>query len=257
PQEQPEEESASAHGLGGKTSPQTSRTTGELDEQPAHPATVSSTVETPVELETGFAFAETEKQVISFQPVSMEPERIAEQAAASPEPVQEAPFSDRFTSSGMWAADAKFSPIDIEASPESEPLKPVEAMDEAESLPVAPPAPDLAAELGAASFEPQPPADESGFAIVHHLSEKVSEKPETVDVQKASEEPERMAVAHTGTNGDSPAGGLSAEAINEIVKRVVAELSDSVVREIAWEVVPDCVERVVEKLSRESLSKRM
>ena len=49
---------------------------------------------------------------------------------------------------------------------------------------------------------------------------------------------------------------VSSAAIEEIVRRVVAEMSESVVREIAWEVVPDCVERVIEQLTRESLSKR-
>ena len=49
---------------------------------------------------------------------------------------------------------------------------------------------------------------------------------------------------------------LAPETIDEIVRRVVAEMSESVVREIAWEVVPDCVERVVDQLSRESLEKR-
>jgi hypothetical protein len=33
-------------------------------------------------------------------------------------------------------------------------------------------------------------------------------------------------------------------------------MSDSIIREVAWEVVPDCVERVVAQLARESLSKR-
>jgi transcriptional regulator NrdR family protein len=50
---------------------------------------------------------------------------------------------------------------------------------------------------------------------------------------------------------------VSPELIEEIVRRVVAQMSDSVIREIAWEVVPDCVERVVERLAREGLSRRM
>ncbi|MFY9556480.1 MAG: response regulator [Blastocatellia bacterium] len=49
---------------------------------------------------------------------------------------------------------------------------------------------------------------------------------------------------------------VSSAAIEEIVRRVVAEMSESVVREVAWEVVPDCVERVIDQLTRESLSKR-
>jgi len=62
-------------------------------------------------------------------------------------------------------------------------------------------------------------------------------------------------VAPQHLNGN--AADLSPDAIQEIVRRVLMELSDSVVREIAWEVVPDCVERVVERLAREGVSKRV
>ena len=50
---------------------------------------------------------------------------------------------------------------------------------------------------------------------------------------------------------------MSQEMIDEIVRRVVAQLSDSVVREIAWEVVPDCVERVVNNLTREGMNNKL
>jgi CheY-like chemotaxis protein len=49
---------------------------------------------------------------------------------------------------------------------------------------------------------------------------------------------------------------LSTAAIEEIVRRVIAQMSESVVREVAWEVVPDCVERVINQLTRESVSRR-
>jgi hypothetical protein len=41
--------------------------------------------------------------------------------------------------------------------------------------------------------------------------------------------------------------GLSPEAIDAIVKRVVAQMSDAVVREIAWEVVPELAELLIKK----------
>jgi CheY-like chemotaxis protein len=50
---------------------------------------------------------------------------------------------------------------------------------------------------------------------------------------------------------------LTPAIMDEIVRRVVAQIGDAVVREIAWEVVPDCVERVVEKLTQEGLAKRV
>lgn len=64
------------------------------------------------------------------------------------------------------------------------------------------------------------------------------------------------AVVTEETGNESTQSALSTAAIETIVRRVVAEMSESVVREVAWEVVPDCVERVIEQLTRESLSKR-
>ena len=49
---------------------------------------------------------------------------------------------------------------------------------------------------------------------------------------------------------------LSPMVIDEIVRRVVAQIGDSVVREIAWEIVPDCVERIIEQQTRDTLAKR-
>jgi hypothetical protein len=49
---------------------------------------------------------------------------------------------------------------------------------------------------------------------------------------------------------------LSPIVIDEIVRRVVAQIGDSVVREIAWEIVPDCVERIIEQQTRDALAKR-
>jgi hypothetical protein len=51
--------------------------------------------------------------------------------------------------------------------------------------------------------------------------------------------------------------GMNKEMMDEIVRQVVSQLSDSVIREIAWEVVPDCVERVVTNLTKQDLSRRM
>ena len=49
---------------------------------------------------------------------------------------------------------------------------------------------------------------------------------------------------------------LAPEVVDEIVRRVVAQISETVVREIAWEIVPDCVERIVDTLTRENLNKK-
>lgn len=85
----------------------------------------------------------------------------------------------------------------------------------------------------------------TGFDFSSAPAEQPAANSETL-VAESAEEPAN----------ESPAGYLSSAAIEEIVRRVVAEMSESVVREVAWEVVPDCVERVIEQLTRESLSKR-
>ena len=54
------------------------------------------------------------------------------------------------------------------------------------------------------------------------------------------------AVVHTQVASALP-GGLSDEQIEAIARRVVEHLSDNVVREIAWEVVPDLAELLIKQ----------
>ena len=50
------------------------------------------------------------------------------------------------------------------------------------------------------------------------------------------------------TQGSSDPGiGLSPEAIDAIARRAVEHLSEKVVREIAWEVVPELAELLIKK----------
>lgn len=73
-----------------------------------------------------------------------------------------------------------------------------------------------------------------------------------------AEEPVASAETAVASGANKPATlDLSAATIEDIIRRVVAEMSESIVREVAWEVVPDCVERVIQELTRESLSKRV
>jgi CheY-like chemotaxis protein len=55
-----------------------------------------------------------------------------------------------------------------------------------------------------------------------------------------------------GSSSAAASADLPAPVMDEIVRRVVAQISDSVIREIAWEVVPDIVERVIDRVARES-----
>jgi CheY-like chemotaxis protein len=123
-----------------------------------------------------------------------------------------------FESARMWPEEeARFAAIDIEAFPVEESGAPA-----------------------------QLEATETGFSPVTLEQSGPSVEVPVMDYT-SSKQP---------TNGATSSTELSSATIEEIVRRVVAEMSDSVVREVAWEVVPDCVERVIDQLTRESLSKR-
>jgi hypothetical protein len=218
---------------------------------------------------------------LPFQPLSIEPEPVGHEAAQPADVVAEDLSGDARESSGlqdvpdfraseMWThAEAQFSPIDIEAVPITEeaagPEPVVSRADESSEVrPFV--EPDIVAfEAAETSFEFSGPAPEDvlpeiGFDIVQASAGARIPQAETgepvLDLEARPHEPEQEA---TVPENGLPAN-LSRSAVDEIVRRVLQEMSDSVVREIAWEVVPDCVERVVEatvqRLARESLTKR-
>lgn len=113
-----------------------------------------------------------------------------------------------------------------------------------------------------ASFTPSPrwTEEEAQFAAIDieavSIDEHAAEPDAHVSVQAPlGVETPVITAANEPANGGRATSELSTATMEEIVRRVIAEMSDSVVREVAWEVVPDCVERVVDQLTRESLSK--
>lgn len=147
-------------------------------------------------------------------------EQVAE-TAVLPDPVVTKTSDDNsFTAGHMWAdEETHFTPIDIEA---------------------------VAVEDSSDTEGDSELAPETGFVVAPFLAE---ESPAMVENSVADGPEEAQSAA--------AASDLSAAAIDQIVRRVLSQLSESVVREVAWEVVPDCVERVIEQLTRESLSKRV
>jgi CheY-like chemotaxis protein len=176
-------------------------------------------------------------------------EYIPQKAQVAEEPATE---SDETAFKPMWTEEeTRFTPIDIEAvaieDTASEEKAPVETGFAFSTLPADEPVSHVSAPV----VEEQPQ--------VVSESEVVSE-PEVVSqpaplMSEASEAPAVPVVESAVPTETTTTVTLSPEAIDEIVRRVIAELSESVVREIAWEVVPDCVERVVDQLTRESLEK--
>ncbi len=99
-----------------------------------------------------------------------------------------------------------------------------------------PPSPELAAEPGETPLWTPPP--EAPPAETWQVSE---EPDEPVPAMPAPRQAER-----TGT-GDGKGLGLTPEMIDLIAEKVVERLSDRVVREIAWEVVPGVAETMVRR----------
>jgi CheY-like chemotaxis protein len=61
--------------------------------------------------------------------------------------------------------------------------------------------------------------------------------------------------SESGQASSSAASSLSPEMLDEVVRRVVAHMSERVVREIAWEVVPDLAERLIKRRLEEENSR--
>jgi CheY-like chemotaxis protein len=143
------------------------------------------------------------------------------------------PASDaHFTTASMWTnEEARFAAIDIEATPVEEPAEvPAEAKSEA-------PAESFKPTEGASVYTTQP---EWPAATAAPVAEEATAATPNAPAASAA----------------APAVELSPALMDEIVRRVVAQLSESVVREIAWEVVPDCVERVIKDMTAQEVAKR-
>ena len=137
-----------------------------------------------------------------------------------------------FTTATMWTTEeARFAPIDIEAVP----------IDEKEDK-------NAAVEASAEM------AKERGFDFASVAAASAEASAPAAEEHHAVEE---GGPVEAGVSETSQAAELSPAAMDELVRRVVAQISDTVVREIAWDVVPDVVERVIEQLARESLSRKM
>ena len=190
----------------------------------------------------------------AVEPPAFEPNPPAEPAAAaemgfgfSPvieedEAAESLPHADtgeaRFTTSSMWTnEEARFAAIDIEATPVEEPAE-------------------------TPSQEPAEAAESFRFADDPSAYTTQSERPAAVAAPVAAvpvaDEPAVAppAPAASAMPTDAPTVDLSPALVDEIVRRVVAQISDSVVREIAWEVVPDCVERVIKEVTAQEVAKR-
>jgi hypothetical protein len=101
----------------------------------------------------------------------------------------------------------------------------------------------------AVDYQPSPWTDQKVESV-----EAVAEAQPVVPVE--TPEPSPIVADTTDDQADqvstvvsAAAGGpeLSADAINAIARRVIEQMSDKVIREIAWEVVPELSELMIKK----------
>ncbi len=183
-------------------------------------------------------FAETASFELVSEPVeeTAQTESRGEPVSAKAEPVVEqngngsAALDNDFVAYSTWPGEeTHFAPIDIEATPVDE---------------------STTADVNAEVSEPERGFE---FTAAQSVTSQTSEEP-VRSVAPVSEEP--LAVEVVAPHAAGQAVELSPALIDEIVRRVVAQMSDTVVREIAWDVVPDCVERVIKDMTRQEMSKR-
>jgi CheY-like chemotaxis protein len=109
--------------------------------------------------------------------------------------------------------------------------------------------------------EPEPQAEESMWAPTLDTASSAPPEMEFAEAASVPSAPEVAPVAvasETGTHGTpqaaSPAsshGELTDDQVDRIARRVIELMSDSVVRNIAWEVIPDLAEMVVKERIRQ------
>jgi hypothetical protein len=141
-----------------------------------------------------------------------------------------------FEPTQSWVAQDEFV-LDLEDEPVS--AAPVRAF-------VEPQVTEAAAAVGASGYQPEV---HSPFADTQEVPypTSVASVPEVAVVEPEPEpafaEPEPVAAPATGLTADQ----LTPEMIDAIARRVVEMMSDKVVREVAWEVVPDLAELLIKQ----------
>ncbi len=146
----------------------------------------------------------------------------------------------------------RLTPEDFHAFTSTSPTVEESAIDEA---PVA--------EVGPSTWEPEIEVEEPAAEVVEEAAEPVVEEPIEVPVEapvEATAEEVAAAVAEpeaeipvepvsvpVNGSGAGASIAISKELLDEIVRRTVERINDDVIREIAWEVVPDLAEQLIKK----------
>jgi CheY-like chemotaxis protein len=148
----------------------------------------------------------------------------------------------KYPTSTMWSADdAHFTAIDIEAT----------TVEETELASFAGEA-RTTEELTYAPFESEEDNPVIPSVEAYAESPAMSAPMDATDAATESRVAPEPSVAQAAASVE-----LSPALIDEIVRRVVAQMSEAVIREIAWDIVPDVVERVIKEMTQSELVKRL
>jgi CheY-like chemotaxis protein len=155
----------------------------------------------------------------------------AEEPAASPFAAEPSAFEEELPATAIWSApEAGAEPAEEPPLGLSEQAMPEEMPFASEEAPEEEPAWMTAASQPA----PEPEPEEAPVAAASAPAETAPPMP----------------IAARGESSDLPAN-LTDEQVDRIARRVVELLSDQVVRNIAWEVIPDLAEMVVKERIRQ------
>ena len=117
---------------------------------------------------------------------------------------------------------------------------------------------EKAANAAAHDYSYQPAVSDAHFADTKELTFESQAHEVVVEEAPAPYQPssyvDRHAAASAADASGVTAGSLSPEMIDVIARRVVEMMSDKVVREIAWEVVPDLAELLIQRRLEEKES---
>ena len=197
--------------------------------------------------ERSFDFSESGAVISPFDPRELRADEPTEPTIIPSfrNELPQAPVEE-FTSSLLWSEEMHpAAPATDGVTTEPQVQVPAPAVGHIE-----PEQPTVSASSASNSFL-QEPGDQALPEVIELAAHAHRVQDSATQVDEVAAEPKPQAASVPGL------AELPHEAIEEIVRRVVREMSDAVVRELAWEILPDCVERVVEKLSRESLAKKL
>jgi CheY-like chemotaxis protein len=207
------------------------------------------------------SFDQLESMTPQADEMPMESAPVAEEEAApEPEPMPE-PLQWNESAAPAWSAPEEPAWSASEQS-EPEPAAPTESFATAAYAPFVPP--PEAESLFDETPAPQEPAEEEAQPLMSADTDETQivppppSEPEWAPAAaaEAAAEPEEPAIAPAALAPEAPpmpirSAELSEDQIERIARRVVELMSDQLVRNIAWEVIPDMAEMVVKERIRQ------